>query len=209
MKATSPPLPSANAATAAASGPASSTRLFNFIGGSSGPWKVQGVQHLVGEPLVAPERLSVVSGRTAQLPAGAIWQLRGITSNERYVQGEEKAALVSRQEGLGRPAASHAALIPIRKTAAWWAMPQDERRQIFEAQSRHITIGMKYLPAVARRLHHCRDLGTDEPFDFLTWFEFAPADTAAFEDMLLALRASPEWAYIDREVDIRLIRDDA
>ena len=28
------------------------------------------------------------------------------------------------------------------------------------------------LASVARRLHHCRDLGPDEPFDFLTWFEF-------------------------------------
>ncbi len=33
---------------------------------------------------------------------------------------------------------------------------------------------MRYLLAVARRLYHCRDLG--EPFDFLTWFEYAPQD---------------------------------
>jgi hypothetical protein len=26
---------------------------------------------------------------------------------------------------------------------------------------------------VARRLHHCRDLGESEPFDFLTWFEYS------------------------------------
>ena len=45
---------------------------------------------------------------------------------------------------------------------------------------RHIATGLEYLPAVARRLHHGRDLG--EPFDFLTWFEFAPEHAAAFED---------------------------
>ena len=99
-----------------------------------------------------------------------------------------------------------AALIPIRKSAAWWALPQDERREVFEAQSRHIAIGLKYLPAVARRLHHCRDLGPDEPFDFLTWFEYAPSDSAAFEELVQTLRASPEWEYVDREVDIRLTR---
>lgn len=55
-----------------------------------------------------------------------------------------------------------------------------------------------------RGLHHCRDLGPDEPFDFITWFEFAEADTAAFDKMLKALRASPEWQYVDREMDIRL-----
>lgn len=201
-------MPSSTFSSAASAASAATPRFFNFTGGQTGPWKVLGVQHLVGDALPAPERLSVVSGVAAELPPGAVWQLRGITSNERYVQRDEKTALVSRQEGLGRPASRLAALIPIRKTAAWWAMPQDERRQIFEAQSKHITIGMKYLPAVARRLHHCRDLGTDEPFDFLTWFEFAPADAPAFEDMLLALRASPEWAYIDRELDIRMIRDD-
>ena len=139
----------------------------------------------------------------AQPQAGA-WSLRGITSNERYVERAEKAALVARQEGLGRPASSCAALIPIRKSAAWWALTQDERREVFEAQSRHIGIGMAYLPAIARRLHHCRDLGPDEPFDFITWFEYAPADEAAFDDLLAALRASPEWAYVEREVDLRL-----
>lgn len=158
---------------------------------------------ITGQPLAAAPCIDVVAG-TPSLPAGASWLVRGITSNERYVERAEKAALVSTQEGLGRVQATCAALIPIRKTAAWWALTQDERRQIFEAQSHHIQIGLKYLPAVARRLHHCRDLGPDEPFDFVTWFEYAPADQPQFEELLHALRASPEWAYIDREVDIRL-----
>ncbi len=55
---------------------------------------------------------------------------------------------------------------PIRKSEAWWSLPQDERRANFEERSRHIATGLKYLPAVARRLLHSRDLG--EPFDFLT-----------------------------------------
>lgn len=154
----------------------------------------------------AASRLSIVAGSVAQPPEGPSWLLRGITSNERYVVREEKVALVSKQEGLGREASTCAALILIRKNAAWWALPQDERREVFEAQSRHIAIGLKYLPAVARRLHHCRDLGPDEPFDFLTWFEYAPPDSGAFEDLVQALRASPEWEYVDREVDIRLTR---
>jgi chlorite dismutase len=134
-----------------------------------------------------------------------MWTLRGITSNERYVVREEKIVLASKQEGLGRPASKHAALIPIRKNAAWWALAQDERREIFEAQSHHIAVGMKYLPAIARRLHHCRDLSPEEPFDFLTWFEYAPADAVSFDEMVESLRTSPEWEYVDREVDIRLV----
>ena len=73
-----------------------------------------------------------------------------------------------------------------------------------EEQSRHISIGLDYLPAVARRLYHCRDLG--ERFDFLTWFEFAPDQKAAFDELLVRLRATAEWGYVDWEVDIRLGR---
>jgi hypothetical protein len=183
------------------------TRLFTFIGGSAGPWRVDSVHAVIGEPLPAASRLSIVAGPAA--PQGPAWLLRGMISNERYVLGEEKSALVGQQEGLGREASTRAALIPIGKNAAWWALPQDARREIFEAQSRHIAIGLNYLPAVARRLHHCRDMGPDEPFDFLTWFEYAPSDSGAFEELVQALRASPEWEYVDREVDIRLTREAA
>jgi enoyl-[acyl-carrier-protein] reductase (NADH) len=51
------------------------------------------------------------------------------------------------------PARKHA------KSEAWWALAQDRRRAILEEQSRHIAIGMEYLPAIARRLHHGRELG--------------------------------------------------
>ena len=183
-------------------------RLFNFVGGATGPWVVERIQAVVGESLRAAPSVSVLAASMTPLPKDASWLLRGITSNERYVIREEKSALVSKQEGLGRAGSTRAALIPIRKTLAWWALTQDERRDIFEAQSRHIGIGLKYLPAIARRLHHCRDLGPEEPFDFLTWFEYAPADAAAFEELAQALRGSPEWAYVNREVDIRLVREE-
>jgi chlorite dismutase len=185
---------------------ATSTRLYCFTGGSVGPWRVDAVLPVIGMALVKPQRLAVSPASTTP-PAPHSWQLSGITSNDRYVERTEKLALLNKQEGLGRPASTHAALIPIRKSAAWWALTQDERRDIFERQSAHIGIGMKYLPKIARRLHHCRDLGHDQPFDFLTWFEYAPEDSKAFDDLLAALRTSPEWAYVDWEVDIRLTFD--
>ena len=125
-------------------------------------------------------------------------------SNPRYTNRAELDLLAQRQQGLGRVAATCAALIPIRKTEAWWMLAQDERRAIFEETSRHIAIGVEYLPAVARRLHHSRELG--EQFDFLTWFEYAPEDAAAFEMLVHRLRATEEWRYVEREVDIRLDR---
>jgi hypothetical protein len=184
---------------------ASPPRLFSFAGGETGEWRVERTSAVIGASLPAVAALSVVAAGSIE-PQGTAWRLRGIVSNERYVERTEKDAVMARQEGLGRPACTRAALIPIRKTAAWWALTQDERREVFEAQSRHIAIGLRYLPAIARRLHHCRDLGTDEPFDFLTWFEYTPADAGAFEDLVGQLRASPEWQFVEREADLRLSR---
>lgn len=86
-------------------------------------------------------------------------------------------------------------------------MAQDERRAIFEEDSRHNAIGMRHLPGIARRLLHSRDLS--EPFDFLTWFEFSPTAESSFNDLVAKLRATMEWRYVDREIDIRLQRADA
>ena len=181
-------------------------RLFSFVGGEAGPWSVLETKVIAGEAILEVERLDLVNGPASPLPAGAKWALRGVTSNERYVTRTEKELLVAKQQGLGRPEATRAALIPIRKSAQWWALTQDERRAILEERSKHIQIGLDYLPAVARRLHHCRDLGEGEPFDFLTWFEYAPADAAGFDELVAKLRASEEWKYVDREVEIRLER---
>lgn len=186
-----------------------STRLFSFIGGDTGLWRVTEMEVRVGEPLPAVGRLAIAS--SAELPSDpqAAWVLRGITSNERYVVREEKNQIVAKLLDLGRPEATCAALIPIRKNAAWWALTQDERLSIFKEQSHHTKIGLQYFPELARRLHHCRDLSEHEPFDFLTWFEYTPADEAAFNQLLAALRATEEWKYVEREVDIRLVREEA
>jgi hypothetical protein len=181
-------------------------RLFGFVGGKGGEWSVVSAKAIVGDPLPAVERVDIVAGAVTTWPDGAKWCLRGVTSNERYVTREEKDVLVKKQAALGRPLATQAALIPIRKSAKWWALTQDERRALFEDKSKHIAVGLKYLPAVARRLHHCRDLSETEPFDFLTLFDFAKADAAAFDDLVAALRATDEWKFVEREIDIRLTR---
>jgi chlorite dismutase len=181
-------------------------RLFSFIGGQEGPWKAIESRTTVGDPLDKVDRLQIVANCITSSDK-ATWILRGATSNERYVTRAEKDQLLAKQPILGRPEANCAVLIPIRKNAAWWAMTQDERREVFEARSHHTQIGLEYLPAIARRLHHCRDLSVAEPFDFLTWFEFAEHHTDAFDRLLEKLRASPEWQYVDREVELRLIRD--
>lgn len=174
-----------------------------FAGGDQGSWRVRSAGAVTGASLPPVERLAVLEDSRTE-PPGATWCLRGVVGHQRYVEASEHVDLSARSPALGRPEASRAALIPIRKSDAWWTLSQDERREIFEERSRHIAIGLQYLPAVARRLHHSRDLG--EPFDFITWFEFAPAEEDAFDDLLAMLRQTDEWRYVDREVDIRLER---
>lgn len=183
-----------------------SARQFHFVGGSSGTWRITSMRTVVGEPLVAAPFLAITPGAVPAVD-GTRWILSGVTSNDRYTTRGEKDRLRATQAAIGRPHANHGALIPIRKTGAWWGLTQDERRAIFEERSRHTQVGLRYLPAIARRLHHCRDLGDNQPFDFVTLFDFADADAGAFEDLVAALRETEEWQYIDREVDIRMVRE--
>jgi chlorite dismutase len=180
-------------------------RFYSFIGGFSGPWRITGVRAITGLGVEPAPRLEIVNENVTASPPGSCWLWRGVTSHQRYTTRPEQNSLTAVQEYPGRPEATCAALIPITKSAAWWALTQDERRAIFEDRSAHIAAGLRYLPAIARRLHHGRDLG--EPFDFLTWFEFAPQHAAAFDQLVGVLRDTEEWNYVEREVDIRLVRE--
>src|SRR5215831_12953800 len=96
---------------------ATASRLFTFVGGDSGPWRVRKMVAVVGEALAPVERVDIVAGLVSQ-SIRATWLLRGVTSNERYVTREEKQSLLAKQQGLGRAESTLAALIPIRKNSA-------------------------------------------------------------------------------------------
>jgi len=165
-------------------------------------WRIVSMESARGEGL--PPAAWVDVSPAGPVQGVAEWTLAGLMSNVRYATRTEVTALRERQEPLCRADARCAALIPIRKSPAWWALAQDERRAIFEEASHHTAIGMDYLPAIARQLFHSRDIA--EPFDFLTWFEFAPEHASAFEELVGNLRATAEWTYVEREIDIRLER---
>jgi hypothetical protein len=173
-----------------------------FVAGNLGTWRIDAIRAVAGESLAGAPRLEIREGVVAA-PA-AVWTLCGTTGQVRYVERSEKGDLDRRSPLLGRAEATVAALIPIRKSDAWWALPQDERRAIFEARSQHIAGSMTYLPRIARRLYHARELGG--PFDFLTWFEFAPEHASAFDELLAFLRSREEWQFVEREVELRLSR---
>src|SRR5215471_9213064 len=106
--------------------------------------------------------------------------------------------------GLGAQRQHEPRSSPFARMRPGGSSPKMKGGQFFEERSHHIAVGLEYLPAVSRRLHHGHDLG--EPFDFLTWFEYSPEDANAFEELVRRLRQTPEWRYVDREVENRLSR---
>ena len=178
-----------------------------FRGGQTGGWQVTSLSPVKGDALPPVRALSIVHRQAIALPllpSSTSWRLAGVTSYLRYVERAEKVLLAEAPAELGRHEASCAALIPIKKSSAWWELTHQERRDIFEDKSHHIAGSLKYLPMIARQLYHCRELG--EPFDFLTWFEYAPEHAALFEDLVGMLRATEEWSFVEREVDVRVMR---
>lgn len=182
----------------------SNPRLFSFIGGDAGEWIVIGETLFQGTPLTSVTHLSI---RPAGAPSSSgAWTLQGVASNTRYVTREEKSELVSVEPTLGRAEAALAVMIPMRKNADWWSLTQEDRRDIFHRSGHHST-GLQSLPAIARRLHHCRDLASAQAFDFITWFEFAPEHASVFDELISAFRETEEWQYVDREYEMRFVKN--
>ena len=183
-------------------------RATMFVGSKTGSMRVVSHTTICGQPIERAEGVDIIVGVAAMVHDDAVWAFHGVATNDRYTTRAEKTELTSKQAPIGRAEATSSALILLRKRAEWWALTQDERRAILEEDSHHIAIGMRYLPAVARRLLHCRDLDDQAPFDFIGYLDFAPENEVAFGAMLSQLRATREWSFMDREIDIRLVRAD-
>lgn len=176
--------------------------IVSFVAGSEGLWRIDGILAAKGETLARAARLAVIEGEPDR--SAARWALRGVAGPATYTTEAEDDALVAGQEPLGRPEARCATLIAVRKSPAWWTMSHDDRRAVIEERSHHIAVGLEYLPAIARRLHQAHELS--EPFDFLTWFEYAPSDQGAFDELVGRLRATEEWSFVERDVEVRVTR---
>ena len=99
-----------------------------------------------------------------------------------------------------------AVLIPICKSAAWWALAQEERQAYFSRGSHpgHTALGRPFAARIYRRLYHARYL-PGSSWDFLTYFEFPESEAQTFRELLAVLRdpeQNPEWAFVERELEI-------
>lgn len=104
----------------------------------------------------------------------------------------------------------NAIILPIRKTAAWWAMPPMERHQYFyphhDRQSGrcvagHAELGRAAAPKIFRRLfYNPAGEGRPNEWDFISYFECADEDLALFDETLAAMRdasRNPEWQFVE------------
>lgn len=139
----------------------------------------------------------------------SIIPFQGVTTHLQYTSHSQRQELDRRSAGELEPSEQTiAVLIPIGKTAAWWALAQDQRQAQFQStrtEKGHTVIGLAYADRVFRKLYHSRYLKAGLSYDFLTYFEFQERDTEAFKALLTELRDprdNPEWAYVDFEFEI-------
>lgn len=102
-----------------------------------------------------------------------------------------------------------AAVTPMNKTDAWWAMDWMHRESFFlpryDEKENLVAKGHAWvcevgIPCITRRLVHAPDgYGREGCYDFMGYFEFAEKDAPAFDAVMAGLRdvkENPEWAYV-------------
>lgn len=143
-------------------------------------------------------------------PAATLRILSGVVRATNYTGGlmHGFAYAPQRQQQPG-PVMPNAFLLPMRKTAAWWAKHWMERhtyflprydetgRQISEGHALAAAPGIPYL--MRRTYKHAVEPAPGDAYDFLTYFECDDAGVPAFHEVCVALRdvrRNPEWAFV-------------
>lgn len=108
-----------------------------------------------------------------------VYTFHGITKPANYVPGfsdDLKAAMKTPPDPGPKP---YAIIVPIRKDAEWWNLPQAAR---LEMMQEHAQVTTPYLKTVKRKLYHASGL---DDLDFVTYFETARLDE--FHNLIVAL----------------------
>jgi chlorite dismutase len=111
----------------------------------------------------------------------------GLTKKANYVPGMPdnlKAELKIPSEPGPNP---YVIVIPIRKDADWWSLPQEERAAMMQE---HTEAALPYSKTVKRKLYHATGLGD---LDFITYFETSRLED--FQSLILALEKVKEFRH--------------
>lgn len=129
---------------------------------------------------------SSVFGR--QLKVAGI--MHGLTKKANYVPGfpdELKTDLKTPSEPGPKP---YVVVIPIRKSADWWALDQATRAAMIKE---HTEAALPYHKTVKRKLYHSTGL---DDVDFITYFETSKLED--FHSLILSLEKVKEFQYTRR-----------
>jgi len=116
--------------------------------------------------------------------------MHGLTKKPNYVPAfsdQMKAELKATSEPGQQP---YAIVIPVRKSAEWWALDQDKRTALM---LEHTEATVPYLKSVKRKLYHSSGL---DDVDFITYFETSKLED--FHSMVLSLEKIKEFHYVRR-----------
>jgi chlorite dismutase len=116
--------------------------------------------------------------------------MHGLTKKANYVPGfpdQLKADLKVTSEPGAKP---YAIVVPIRKSAGWWALDQEKRAAMMQE---HTEATLPYLKTVRRKLYHSSGL---DDLDFITYFETSKLED--FHSLVLALEKVKEFQYTRR-----------
>lgn len=107
------------------------------------------------------------------------------------------------------PAMPNAFLVPLSKTAAWWAKDWMERHTYFlprydedgrMTSQGHALAAAAGIPCLLRRTYrNVTEPAPDGVYDFLTYFECSDADVPTFHQVCASLRdveRNPEWKFV-------------
>ncbi|MDH4186198.1 MAG: chlorite dismutase family protein [Nitrospira sp.] len=111
----------------------------------------------------------------------------GLTKKANYVPGMPdnlKAGLKTASEPGPAP---YVIVIPIRKDAEWWSLPQDQRAAMM---TEHTEAALPYTKTVKRKLYHATGL---DDLDFITYFETSQLED--FQSLILALEQVREYRH--------------
>ena len=111
----------------------------------------------------------------------------GLTKKANYVPGMSdnlKAELKISSEPGSKP---YVIVIPIRKDADWWSLPQEQRAAMMQE---HTEAALPYSKTVKRKLYHATGLGD---LDFITYFETSRLED--FQSLILALEKVKEFRH--------------
>ena len=116
--------------------------------------------------------------------------MHGLTKTPNYVPAfpdQMKAELKKASQPGQHP---YAIVVPVRKSAEWWALDQDKRTALMQE---HTDATVPYLNTVKRKLYHSSGL---DDVDFITYFETSKLED--FHSLVLSLEKIKEFHYVRR-----------